>query len=320
MHAFILDGDKVRETSELADARKAASDKKPMWIDLGDQTSEVVAFLTEALGLHPLTLEDIWTDRPSPKVDEFPEYVYVCAHCVRRDKGEIQTCEVDLIVGKSFVITHDTQGLVTSSVRDEVLRTPRLLQKGAAWVAHAVLDRLVDGYLPVIDAIDADVEALEDDVLAKAGTPEGGAVLQRILSLKGSLQSLRRVSIHQRELLLRLARGEFSIFPPDLLPYLRDVHDHFVRVGDLADSYRDLVTSALDAYLSVQSNRMNEVMKTLTLISTVMLPITFIAGVYGMNFEHMPELRWQYGYAYALGLMLTVAIGAVLFFRHKKWI
>src|SRR5581483_8866755 len=316
MRAFILDGEKVRETTDLADVRKAADEKKTLWIDLGEQTPEIEKFLIESLRLHPLTLEDIWTDRPSPKADEFPEYVYVCAHCVKRDKDELHTCEIDLVIGKTFVVTHDTQGLVTSSVREEVLRTPRLMQKGAPWVAHAVLDRLVDGYLPVIDAFDGDVEALEDDVLAKAGTPEGGAVLQRILELKRSLQSLRRVSIHQRELLLRLARGEFAIFPPDLLPYLRDVHDHFVRVGDLADSYRDLVTSALDAYLSVQSNRMNEVMKTLTLISTVMLPITFIAGVYGMNFEHMPELRWEYGYPYALGLMAAVALGAVLFFRH----
>ncbi|HEY2369211.1 MAG TPA: magnesium/cobalt transporter CorA [Polyangiaceae bacterium] len=320
MRAFILDGENVRETTDLAEARKAAAEKKTMWIDLGEQTPAVEAFLGEALRIHPLTLEDIWTDRPSPKADEFPEYVYVCAHCVKRDKDELHTCEIDLVVGKTFVVTHDAQGLVTTSVREEVMRTPRLLQKGAAWVAHAVLDRLVDGYLPVIDAFDADVEALEDDVLAKAGTPEGGAVLQRILGLKRSLQSLRRVSIHQRELLLRLARGEFAIFPPDTLPYLRDVHDHFVRVGDLADSYRDLVTSALDAYLSVQSNRMNEVMKTLTLISTVMLPITFIAGVYGMNFDHMPELKWIYGYPFALGLMLSVAVGAVLFFRHKKWI
>ena len=126
--------------------------------------------------------------------------------------------------------------------------------------------------------------------------------------------------MHQRELLLRLARGEFDVFPPDMLPYMRDVHDHFVRVGDLADSYRDLVTSALDAYLSVQSNRMNEVMKTLTLISTVMLPLTFIAGVYGMNFDHMPELKWQLGYPFALGLMAVVAVSAVVWFRYRRWL
>jgi magnesium transporter len=183
-----------------------------------------------------------------------------------------------------------------------------------------VLDHLVDAYLPVIDAYDDDIETLENDVLAKAGTPEGTPVLARILALKRSLQSLRRVAVHQRELLLRLARGEFDAFPPESLPYLRDVHDHFVRVGDLADSYRDLVTSALDAYLSVQSNRMNEVMKTLTLISTVMLPLTFIAGVYGMNFDHMPELKWPFGYPFALALMAGVAASAVLWFRHRRWL
>src|SRR5689334_7935823 len=145
MRAFILDGEKVRETTELADARKAAAEKRTMWIDLGEQTREVEAFLSEALGIHPLTLEDVWTDRPSPKVDEFPEYVYVCAHCVKRTKDELQTCEIDLIVGKTFVVTHDAQSLVTKSVREEIVRTPRLLQKGAPWVAHAVLDRLVDG-------------------------------------------------------------------------------------------------------------------------------------------------------------------------------
>ncbi len=320
MRAFILEGDSVRETTDLGDVRKVIAEKKTTWIDLGEQSPEVDAFLGDALSLHPLTIEDIWSDRPSPKVDEFPEYLYICAHTVRRKDDELVTCEVDLVLTTNVVVTHDSSGVVSASVRAEILRTPRLMQRGAPWVAHAILDRLVDGYLPVIDAFDDDVGALEDDVLAKAGTPEGTAVLGRILALKRALQSLRRVAIHQRELLLRLARGEFALFPPELLPYLRDVHDHFVRVGDLADSYRDLVTSALDAYLSVQSNRMNEIMKTLTLISTVMLPLTFIAGVYGMNFEHMPELKWEYGYPYALALMATVAVGAALWFRHKRWI
>jgi len=320
MRAFILEGDAATETTDVAAARAAIAAKKTIWIDLESQTPEVDALLAGPLALHPLTVEDVWSDRPSPKADEFPGYLYVCAHTVKRDKAQLVTCEIDLIVGAHFVVTHDATGIVGSALRDELTRSPRLLARGAPWIAHAVLDRLVDGYLPVIDRFDDDVETLEDDVLAKAGTPEGGAVLGRILALKRSLQSLRRVSIHQRELLLRLARGEFACFPAEVLPYLRDVHDHFVRVGDLADSYRDLVTSALDAYLSVQSNRMNEIMKTLTLISTVMLPLTFIAGVYGMNFDHMPELKWTYGYPYALGLMLVVAVGAFLWFRHKRWI
>jgi magnesium transporter len=307
------------ELHDLAKMRAAFDAKRPMWINLDEQSPEADALLT-ALGIHPLTIEDIWTDNPGPKVDAFPNYLYVCAHTLRRDKEELIHCELDLVLGDTFVLTHDAAKSVTPAVEEEMRRSPRLLARGPAWVAHAVLDRLVDAYLPIIDAFDADIETLEDEVLAKAGTPEGTPVLARILALKRSLQSLRRVAVHQRELLLRLSRGEFEVFPTEMLPYMRDVHDHFVRVGDLADSYRDLVTSALDAYLSVQSNRMNEIMKTLTLISTVMLPLTFIAGVYGMNFDHMPELKWSLGYPFALGLMAVVAVSAVVWFRYRRWL
>lgn len=320
MHAYILEEATVRETSDMDSVRAALAAKKTLWVDLEHQTPERDAFLTETFGIHPLTIEDIWSDRPSPKVDQFPTYLYVCAHTVKRNGEELQICELDLVIGETFLITHDNMHMTVDAVRDDVMRSSRVIARGPAWLAHEILDRLVDGYLPVIDAFDNDVEVLEDDVLAKAGTPEGTAVLGRILALKRSLQALRRVSIHQREILLRLSRGEFETFPPEVLPYLRDVHDHFVRVGDLAESYRDLVTSALDAYLSVQSNRMNEVMKTLTLISTVMLPLTFIAGVYGMNFEHMPELKWPLGYPFALSLMAAVAVFAMIWFKHKKWL
>jgi magnesium transporter len=154
----------------------------------------------------------------------------------------------------------------------------------------------------------------------RAGTPKGAPVLKRILKFRRLLQDLRRMSIHQREILLRLARGEFDEIPRDVVPFFRDVYDHFVRITDVIESFRDSVTSALEAYLTVQANRMNEVMKTLTLISTVMLPLTFIAGVYGMNFRHMPELAWIGGYPFALGLMAVVAIGILLYFRHKGWL
>ena len=128
------------------------------------------------------------------------------------------------------------------------------------------------------------------------------------------------MSIHQREILLRLSRGELDEIPAEALPFYRDVYDHFLRINDIAEGYRDLVTSALDAYLSVQSNRMNEIMKTLTLMSTVMLPLTFIVGLYGMNFKHMPELDWVWGYPAAIALMLGVTIGILLWFRRRGWI
>jgi magnesium transporter len=174
--------------------------------------------------------------------------------------------------------------------------------------------------MPVIDQLDTEIEQLENEVLDRAGTRRGRTVLARILAFKRRLQELRRMSIHQREILLRLSRGELDEIPADALPFYRDVYDHFLRINDIAEGYRDLVTSALDAYLSVQSNRMNEIMKALTLMSTVMMPLTFIVGLYGMNFKHMPELEWVWGYPGAIGVMILVVAGILLWFRHRGWI
>jgi magnesium transporter len=202
-----------------------------------------------------------------------------------------------------------------AAVRADIERGCRGIDKGAVWVAHSLLDHLTDHYFPVMDSFDDAVDALEIEVV----THPTREALQRIFALKRSLMRLRRVAVHQKEILMRLSRGEFALIPERALPFYRDVYDHFVRVSDLADTYRELVSGALDAYLSTQSNRMNEIMKVLTGFSTVMLPLTFIAGVYGMNFEHMPELKWEYGYAFAWALMLVVAAGLLVYFRRKRW-
>jgi magnesium transporter len=320
MRAYLVSNNALKETILAEDVRAAVADGRHVWVNLEERTAETEALLADTFSLHPLTIEDIWADRSAPKIEAFENYLYLIVHAVRR-KGvqPLELRELDIVIGANYVLTHDQTGSTTEQIRQDLLRAPRLLTRGEAWFAHALLDRLVDAYLPVIDGFDGEVERIEEDVLRLAGTPQGSAVLTRILALKRTLQTLRRIVVHQREVLLRIARGEFDTIPPEVLPYLRDVHDHFVRVGDLADSHRDLLTSALDAYLSVQSNRMNSVMKTLTLISTVMLPLTFIAGVYGMNFEYMPELHWMLGYPLALGLMAGVAIAAVLWFRHNRW-
>jgi magnesium transporter len=202
-----------------------------------------------------------------------------------------------------------------AAVCADIDRGTKLLERGAAWIAHALLDHLTDHYLPVMDAFDDVVDEIETEVVT---TPTREA-LQKIFAVKRSLMRLRRVAMHQKEILLRLSRGEFELIPASTQPFFRDVHDHFVRVADLSDSYRDLVSGALDAYLSTTSNRMNEIMKVLTGFSTVMLPLTFIAGLYGMNFAEMPELRWKYGYPFALLLMAVTAAVIVAYFRRKRW-
>ena len=221
------------------------------------------------------------------------------------------------MLGDRWVFTHHPgPSRAVDGVLRELERLPRSLQRGPAFLAHALLDHLVDDYLPLMDSFDDQVEALE----AKVVTNPASDGLKELFRLKRALQQLRRTAVHQREILQRLARGEFERIPSDALPFFRDVFDHFARVADLADSYRDLLSNDLDAYLSVVSNRMNEVMKTLTIVSTVLLPMTFLVGLYGMNFTYMPELHWRYGYLYFWGLLVTVVVSTLGWLRYRHWI
>jgi len=324
--ARILEGNQLAVSTSGREILEAIRAGKNVWVELERKTAEADELLTE-LQIHPLTVEDIWGPSSHPKIDDFPGYLYIIVHGIgSARRARLELVEVDILIGPNWLITHDRDGLVADDVGTELDHSPRMLAKGAPWLAHAILDRSVDRYLPIIDQLDGDLDRLENDVIEKAGTARGKGVLARILDFKRLLQKLRRTSIHQREILLRLSRGEYDEIPPEALPFFRDVYDHFLRIQDIAEGYRDLVTSCLDAYLSVQSNRMNEVMKTLTLISTVMLPLTFIAGLYGMNFDYnaspynMPETHWVFGYPFALLLMVAITIVILVFFRHKGWI
>jgi len=326
MLARILVDDALAVSTDGVEILAAIQAGKKVWVELERKTAEADTLLTE-LKIHPLTIEDIWGPSSHPKIDDFPNYLYAIVHGIgSAKKNKLELVEVDILIGPNWLITHDRDGLVADDIGTELDHSPRLLVRGVAWLAHAVLDRVVDRYLPVIDQLDTEIDDLENDVIERAGTSRGKRVLTRILEFKRTLQSLRRMSIHQREILLRLSRGEYEEIPPEALPFYRDVYDHFLRIQDITEGYRDLVTSCLDAYLSVQSNRMNEVMKTLTLMSTVMLPLTFIAGIYGMNFKgeespfNMPELDWYLGYPFALGLMVAVAVAILIFFYHKGYI
>jgi magnesium transporter len=321
MEARILDGSKLIVTADLERIQQALEQKQPVWIELQQHDRACEQLLHDQLKLHSLTIEDIWAESEQPKLEDYGSYLYLMIHSiVSKGKGKgVKLVELDVVLGPSYVVTYDPSGLV-ADVRSALERSPKLLEHGPAWLMHALLDTAVDRYLPVIDQVDRDLEELEDEVLRKAGTRRGPPLMRKILGFKRLLLSLRRMSVHQREILLRLARGEFDEIPAEAMPFFRDVYDHFLRVTDQIESYRDITTSALEAYLSVQSNRMNEVMKTLTLISTVMLPITFIAGLYGMNFEHMPELHTSWGYPATLLLMAAVATGTLIWFWRKGWV
>ncbi len=322
MKAVIFEGDAMRDTADASEVRSAHAAGKVVWVDLDTKTDEIENLMLETFKIHPLTVEDVWNTNELPKVEDFGNYLNIIAHTVTADSDPavLHVVELDILLGKNFVLTHNPGSKTVKAVRQSLERCTKQITRGPAWIAHALLDRTVDDLLPLIDAFDEEVARIEVTVMDKAGTPKGPPVLRRIFKLKRALQTIRRTNIHQRELLLRLSRGEFDEISQDLLPFFRDVYDQFARVTDLVESYRELLTNALEAYLSVQSNRMNEVMKTLTLMSTVMLPLTFIAGVYGMNFDNMPELHWKYGYLFAVLLMVAVAAGILQWFRHKKWL
>jgi magnesium transporter len=310
----------VRNTTDLSEVPALLEAEDTFWIDTTSIDDALHALLTNVLKLHPLAVEDILLDRPGPKVEDYGDYLYVVIHgveCPDSDVERVGTVELDLVLSRRWLLTHHRGQLkAPAEVAKKFARNCKVMERGPAFIAHAVIDRMVDLYLPVTEAFDEEIDALETDVVERATDD----IVPRIFRLKRALQRLRRTAMHQREVLQRLSRGEFEQIPERALPFYRDIHDHFVRVVDLAEGNRELLSAALDAYLSQTSNRMNEVMKALALVSTIMLPLTFIAGVYGMNFDHMPELHWRYGYPFAVCLMVFVGGAMALWFRHKKWL
>lgn len=323
LHAFHPARGHWIEPELAAVSRLLADPEVTIWLDLQDPTDDEARVLSEVFRFHPLAVEDMLHDYGHPKLDVYGDHVFIIVHGIdfstlELDKGfVVGTLELDIFVGPRYLVTHHS---------DPPLRAVDGLHRDVGdathrpWTAvrllHRLLDRLVDNYLPVMDRIGDCLEVLEDRIMHRPETD----LLERVLDAKKVLGRLRRITVHQRLILESLARGHLELIPRESLAFYRDIYDHFVRVGDLADAYREGVQGAVEAYLSVSANRTNDIMKVLTLISTIMLPLTFIAGIYGMNFEHMPELKWTFGYPLALGLMALTAIGLILWFRRRGWL
>ena len=292
-----------------------------IWVDMESPTEEDERVLLDVFKFHPLTVEDCRENRHYPKIEEFEDYIYFIVHGVRAETSpeRFNTIELDGFLGPNYVITyHHDMFRSINNVKQLLHTTPVACQRGPAFLLHQILDQVVDFYSPVLDDFDDRIDRLEDDIF-KLKQPNN-EILSEIMDLKRSVLRLRRISVKQMDVLHLMSRGEFSLITEEMRPFYRDVHDHLVRVVDLAESYRDLISGSLEAYLSVVSNRLNEIMKVLTIFSAIMLPLTFIAGVYGMNFENMPELHSRYGYYTVWAIMLAVAIGMLLFFRRRGWI
>lgn len=293
-----------------------------IWVDMEKPTEQDERVLLDVFHFHPLTVEDCHENRHYPKIEEFPGYLYFIVHGVRADTSpdRFVTIEMDGFLGSNYVITyhHDTFRSI-NNVKQLLRTSPVLCRRGPAFLCHQILDQIVDYYSPVLDDFDDRIDRLEQEIFSLR--QPNNEILSQIMELKRSVLRLRRISVKQMDVILRMSRGEFpELIPEDMRPFYRDVHDHLTRVVDLAESYRDLISGSLEAYLSVVSNRLNEIMKVLTIFSAIMLPLTFIAGVYGMNFDNMPELHSRYGYFATLAVMIVVAIAMLFFFWWRGWL
>ena len=312
----IIEGLTVKDLPDLLKEESSV-----IWVDMETPTAADEQVLLDVFNFHPLTVEDCRENRHYPKIEEFEGYIYFIVHGVTADTSpdRFNTIELDGFLGHNYVITyHHEMFRSINNVKQLLHTTPVACQRGPAFLLHQILDQVVDFYSPVLDDFDERIDRLEENIFTLKSP--GNEILSEIMDLKRSVLRLRRISGKQMDILHRMSRGEFSLIPDDMRPFYRDVYDHLVRVVDLSENYRDLISGSLEAYLSVVSNRLNEIMKVLTIFSVIMLPLTFIAGIYGMNFDNMPELHSRYGYYTVWIIMIAVAVGMLLFFKRRGWI
>jgi len=289
------------------------------WINVdGVHEPAVIDRIGEIAGLHSLTREDIVTTIQRPKVDDFGEYVYIVVRMIRMADGEIRSEQVSIVLMPHMVISfQEREGDVFDSIRERIRAGKGRIRKGGSgYLAYALMDAVVDGYYGVFEEIGEEIEVLEEAVVSQPDP----AVLHRVYRLKRELIAIRKTIWPLREVVSTLERGDSDLLGDDLGIYLRDVYDHTIQMVDTVETYRDSLTGMVDIYLSSISNRMNEVMKVLTIIATIFIPLTFIAGVYGMNFAMMPELAHPMGYPLALTAMALIAAGEVIYFWKRGWL
>jgi magnesium transporter len=303
-----------------------ADETNVVWVDLRGETpqeaDEAKDVLKNVFNFHYLTIEDCLETRNQPKVEGFPDYIYFIVHGVKPEEtssANFVTKELDGYLGKNFIVTFHVERFKSIKIVKQHIRSSTFsCQRGAAYLMHQILDQLVDLYMPIVDDFDDAINELEERVFTMKKS--NNVILEEIMDLRRSVARLKRISSRQLDVLYRISHGEFPQIPEQILPFYRDVHDHLLRITDLAESYRDLVSGLFDIHFNVIATKTNEIMKFLTIFSAIMLPLTLIAGIYGMNFENMPELKTQNGYFLILAIMFIVALALLFYFWRKGWI
>jgi magnesium transporter len=293
---------------------------KTYWLNLnGVHNIEWVDRLCKKFEIHPLLAEDILNTEQRAKLDDHENHVFVSLKMIEYlpDLAEIKMEQVSLILGSNYVITfQEVQGDTFDSVRERIRKGNRIRKRGAEYLFYALIDSVVDNYFIALEKIGDDIESLEEDLMSNADQE----VLQDLYELKREMISLRRAMWPLREVISKMERQETRAITPETRLYFRDLYDHMIQVIDTIESYRDMLSGMADLYQSTLSNRLNSVMKVLTIISTVFIPITFLTGVYGMNFEWMPALHNPNGFWIVFTLILGSVSTMLIYFRKQKWL
>jgi len=313
-----------RDVTSFDDCIEFKDTKSVTWVNVeGVHDAPVIERLGECFGLHPLLLEDVMNTEQRPKLEEYESYLYIVVRMLyerpheESDTMDIDSEQVSFILGPNIVFTFlEDPGDVFDPVRKRIRENRgRVRKHGSDYLAYVLIDVIVDNYFTVLERFGDLAEDLEQEAMGSP-TPE---TLHKIQRVKRAMFLMRRAVWPLRDVVSALLRGDSPLIKKSTMVFLRDVFDHVVRVVDIVETHREMIAGLMEIYLTNVSNRMNEVMKVLTVIATVFIPLTFIAGVYGMNFDDMPELHWRHGYWYAWAAMLSVGLVMLLYFRRKRW-
>ena len=311
---------KVQALSRAEDVSRFRDKPTVTWIDVsGLKDVETIEKIGRTYGIHPLVLEDVLNVDQRPKLEIFDEYVFTVFKTVwLKDEKELEVEQVSAILGERFVITfQEREGDVFELLRVRISNSRgRVRKSGADYLFYAILDIVIDNYFPVVERLEATLEELEDRILSLAAE----SVVEEMHDMRRTVLELKRYAGPMREVARILMDVEEDLMTRNVHPYLRDLYDHVIRVTESLEILREGLSALREMYLSAVSNRMNAVMKVLTIIATVFMPMTFIVGVYGMNFEYMPELKWRWGYPAVWGVMLITAGFMIRYFKRKKWL
>jgi magnesium transporter len=292
-----------------------------LWIDVTDPTEEDFARIHQEFNFHPLAMEDVARQHQRPKIDVYDGYVLIVFYGLSigdSAKPEPRLTQVGIFVGSNYVVTiHDALVPALDETSERWCRNVEQLgSHNVSLLLYSILDAIVDAYFPLLDDISERLEELEEQVF----TADSASTQQEIFGIKKQLVTMRKHIAPERDVMNVLLRRDTQIFDQSVIVYFQDVYDHILRVTDAIDTFRDLLSSALDFHLAAASNRLNQVMKTLTASSIILMGMTLVASVYGMNFDHMPELHWHLGYAWALGLMAVIGASLFMLFRRIDWL